>query len=517
MNVTQPSAPRRFRIADTTDMVIAAFLCVTIVTAFLAASDAYQHWFIGPLMVCGTLIGADLVSWIRRRQLLFDPAGLFSVLGFHFFFVSPLLMVLWDYRMPYLEGQPDDWREWLGLMGLLNAVGIYLYRWARGFMRGKGELASAYRRLDNRQFPLVTTVSIVLCTLLQGYIYLRFGGISGFVDRYLNDREVWRNTGWMFVVAESAPILAMIALAVRLRKSRRRPSWGLVTVVLAAFFTIQLAFGALRGSRMNTVICLFWAAGIIHYWLRPMGRKLLLTGIAFLFVFMYFAAFYKIAGLQMFSAFEGTEERDLLSAKTRRTMDQVLVSDLSRCDIQAFVLYRLLQKRPYEYAQGRTYAGALALLVPEPLWVDRPPGKAKWTTEMESGIGSYTASSFHSSRVYGIAGELMLNFGILSAPAGLLLIGLLVGRLHRFLDTAHPKDCRLLLLPVMICFCLAALILDSDNLIYFLVKYAAIPSFIVLFASGSVELPGAARTERPVRRRYRGVCLPLTLPPPAEN
>ncbi len=486
------TARSRRKATETTDVVLAAFLCAVIVSSFLLVSDAYQHWFVAPLLVCGTLIGSDLVAWIRSHKLLFDPAGLFSALGFHFFFLAPLLMVLWNYRMPYLDGQPDDWRESLGMMALLNAVGLYLYRWARGFARGKGKPSATYRRLDHRQFPLMTGIAIFACTALQLYIYVTFGGLSGFAEHYLNDREIWRNTGWMFVIAESAPILAMLALAVRLRKSHRRPSWAMVTTVLTGFLAAQLVFGALRGSRMNTIICLFWAAGIVHYWLRPMGRRLIVSGLAFLVVFMYFAAFYKDAGFQMFSAFEGAEERDMLTAKTNRTIEHVLVSDLSRCDVQAFVLYRLGQPRPYEYAQGRTYAGALAFLVPEPIWADRLPGKAKWTTEMEYGVGSYGPNSFHSSRVYGAAGELMLNFGVLSAPAGLLLIGLLVGRIHRFLDAAHPQDCRLLLVPILICFCISALILDSDNLVYFVVKYVLIPGAIILFASHTVAIPGMA-------------------------
>jgi len=481
--------------ARTTDFLLAGILCSLIALGFAVYSERYHHWFLVPLIACGILIGGDAVSWIRRREMLFNPATLLSVVGFHCFFLAPLLMLAWEYEMPYLRGQPDDWREWLGIMAILNAVGLYLYRWARDLVRKSGQTGAppSYRLLDSREFPIVVWVSIILCTALQIYIYIDVGGIKGFADRYLADPDSWKNTGWMFAIAESAPILAMITLATRLRKSPRRPGWPFLTVVLAAFFVVQLFFGALRGSRMNTMICLFWAAGIVHYWIRPIQRKLALTGVACLLLFMYFAAFYKEAGLDMVSAFSGSTERDMLSARTHRTFRQMIVGDLARSDIQAFTVYRLVQPRRFDFAWGRSYAGALALLIPEPLWPDRPPGKVKWTTELEYGVGSYGPHLLKSSRVYGIAGEMMLNFGILAAPLGLLFLGLLVGRIMRFLDTAHPYDCRLLLAPVFICLCFAVLILDSDNVLFFLVKYATVPGVVVLFASRHVKAGGAAR------------------------
>jgi uncharacterized membrane protein len=479
----------------TTDFLMAGIICALAAGGFAVYSDRYHHWFLVPLIACGMLNGGDAIAWIRRREMLFNPASLLSVLGFHCFFIAPLLMVAWDYEMMYLPGQPDDWRDWLGVMAILNAVGLYLYRWARDLIRKSGQKSDyrTYRRIDYREFPIVAWIAICICTALQIYIYIDFGGVSGFIDRYLTNPDVWKNTGWMFAIAESAPILAMITLAIRLRKSPTKPGWPFLSFVLIVFFVAQLFFGALRGSRMNTVICLFWAAGIVHYWIRPIQRRLALAGVVGAVIFMYFAGFYKEAGLGMSSAFEGSVERDMLSARTHRTFWQMMVGDLSRSDIQAFTVYRLMQPRRFDYAWGRTYTGALALLIPEPIWPDRPPTKAKWTTELEYGVGSYASHALQSSRVYGICGELMLNFGILAAPVGMLILGIMVGRLMRFLDWAYPYDCRLLLAPIFICLCFAVLILDSDNVLFFLVKYVAVPGTVVLFTSHNVEVPGAGR------------------------
>ncbi len=41
------------------------------------------------------------------------------------------------------------------------------------------------------------------------------------------------------------------------------------------YFLLKLLFGGLRGSRTITVFGLFWIAGAIHIWIRPVPRKFL--------------------------------------------------------------------------------------------------------------------------------------------------------------------------------------------------------------------------------------------------
>jgi hypothetical protein len=112
---------------DVFSWVISVYLCTFIVIGFVASSDDFWHWFVLPVLCCGILISKEAVDWIRGRQDLFDPVGIIGLLGFHFFFLAPLLHVHLDYWLEYVV-LPPDMRGWLGKMAMINVIGLLLYR-----------------------------------------------------------------------------------------------------------------------------------------------------------------------------------------------------------------------------------------------------------------------------------------------------------------------------------------------------------------------------------------------------
>jgi len=116
----------------------------------------------------------------------------------------------------------------------------------------------------------------------------------------------------------------------------------------------------LRGSRSNTIWGVFWAVGIIHFWVRPLSKRMVLAGVCLLVAFMYLYGFYKALGRDVLTVYEqGTLSE--LGEKLDRTFEGLVLGDLGRSDVQAFLLYRLsMPGRDYTYAWGRTYLGTLA-------------------------------------------------------------------------------------------------------------------------------------------------------------
>src|SRR5258708_37522748 len=98
--------------------------------------------------------------------------------------------------------------------------------------------------------------------------------------------------GWIFMVSESFPILGMVYFAVYSGGSKTATPWLVISLVLLGFFVLKMLFGGLRGSRSNTFWSLFWATGIIHFWIRPLNRTLVFVGICFLFVILLFYGLY---------------------------------------------------------------------------------------------------------------------------------------------------------------------------------------------------------------------------------
>jgi len=489
-----------------TSLAISFLLCTSTVCGFLIACERTAHWFLVPVLLCGVLIGCDAVDWFRGRLSLFDPAGIIGLLGVHFFFLAPLLHVAWNSWMSYVE-PPPDWREWLGSMAIVNAFGLVLYRYARrGAALWERRTASKETvwRLNRKLLLRGAGCGMILSGVLQIWVYAHQGGIIGYIEtfsRAINDGESFSGfagMGWIFMVSESFPILAMIYFAVCVGRSRTARAWLSIGLALFGFFVLQMFFGGLRGSRSNTVWALFWAAGIIHFWVRPLNRTLVFAGACFLVAFMYLYGFYKGLGKDTWAVFEAGAIPAEASITTGRTLEGMLLGDLGRSDVQAFLLYRLsMLNRDYQYAWGRTYLASAMILIPRALWPARPPGKVKEGTEAQYGAGSWDEYKWNSSLVYGLAGEAMLNFGPLAVPFAYLIFGVIVGRSQHFFSKLRRWDTRLLLYPFLVNTCFSMLQSDSDNLLFNTIKGGLVPTVVVWF--GSYVLVGSHAEEPGIR------------------
>jgi hypothetical protein len=470
---------------------ISVFFCTLMACCFLMASDLTVHWFLIPIWFCGVLIGCDAVDWLRGRLDLFDPAGIIGLLGVHFFFLAPLLHVTWNSWIRYVE-PPPDWRDWLGAMAIVNAIGLVFYLGAkkRAAVWKGNATKETFWHLNRKRFLPTAICGLILSGALQILVYAQHGGITGYIEDFSrlvedpNSSTGFKNVGWIFTLSESFPILAMIYFAVRADHSRMARTWQVTALVLLGMFALQMLFGGLRGSRSNTVWGLFWAAGIIHFWIRPLTRRFVFVGLTFMVIFMYLYGFYKGLGRDAWTAVQEGVKTSELSEKTGRTFDVLILGDLGRADIQAFLLYRLsMRDREYRYAWGRTYLGSAALLIPRVFWPNRPPTKRKEGTEAQFGAGSWDEDKWSSSLVYGLAGETMLNFGPIPVPFAYLIFGVIVGRLQHFFSKLRRWDTRLLLYPFLVNLCFSFLQSDSDNLLFNFIKNGLVPIFVIWFGS----------------------------------
>ena len=485
-----------------TSLLISLSLCTLTVCGFLVASAAMAHWFVVPVWFCGVLIGRDAVDWFRNRLSLFDPAGIIGLIGVHFFFLAPLLHVAWDSWMLYVE-PPPDWRPWLGGMAVVNAAGLLLYRAARekGRRRRPGAAGAVGRELDTTKLLFVAGCGMAVSGGLQVWVYATHGGILGYVDAFTESvglpvaQTAFAGMGWIFTLSESFPILAMLAFAVVARRMRIGRTWAVILAVLIGYFALKLLFGGLRGNRSNTIWGLFWAVGIIHLWVRPLSKRLIIAGLCVLVAFMYLYGFYKGLGRDVVAVYEAGA-LDEVGQKLDRTFKGLVLGDLGRADVQAFLLYRLSRPdRDYTYAWGRTYLGTAALLIPRRIWPERPPTKVLEGTEAQTGVGSYDEETWVSSKVYGLAGETMLNFGPLPVVVAYLVFGAVVGRLQRFHSRLRPGDARLLAYPFVLNLCFTVLLNDSDVLLFMLIKDGLVPLSVLWFASRVVTRGDAAESD----------------------
>jgi hypothetical protein len=450
-----------------------AVLCVSIVLVLALNSPALNHWFILPVIVCGTLIAADLVDWARGRLDLFSPVGVLGVVGFHLLFMAPLLHVYWDY-WAIVPDSPADWRPWLGAAAMLNAVGLMGY--CAATQRSSRPVSATHTRnawsIDWRSFYILWLGILLVSACAQVYVYLSFGGILGYMLASVEPGDAFAGFGAVFAVSECFPIILLTGLVLIARRHGFVPSLPLILFAFIVLFALQMLFGGLRGSRSNTIWALFWAAGMVHLCVRPLTRKLAYVGLCFLLAFMVVYSFYKSYGPDAVQVIGDDQARAETARYRGQPFKGVLLTDFGRSDVQAVILYRCLRAaQPLAY--GETYLGAATLPLPSTL-TDLAT-KAKVGTELLYGRGSYVPGSFRSSRLFGLSGEAMLNFGPAGVPIALLLLGVFVSWASRWIEGLHPGDPRIVLAPFLTVLGFFILLNDSDNLVFVIIKNLTIP------------------------------------------
>jgi len=484
INVTSLS-----RSHNTSNYVLTFLFCSSISVVLSAFYDKLFHWFLIPVVLCGTLIGGDAFSWFRKETYTFDVKAVFGLYGMYFFFMAPILHVTLNFWMKYVI-PPSDWRPWLGYMAGLNLLGLILMMWMRDHVikERNRKVAKKYWLIDKKRLLPVLVLALTVSLALQIWVYASRGGIMGYIMAYSERQlDVFQGMGWVFMISESFPILALIGYAVFAEGKKVLTSWPILIILILLYVVTQILFGGLRGSRSNTVFMIFWAIGIIHFWLRPIPKRVVLLGLAFIFFFMYIYGFYKGAGIEVKEFLKGRENMAILEEKTGRNINTLLLGDFSRSDVQAFILYRLSGNSDYRLAYGRSYLGDLSILIPKQLWPNRPPTKVKEGTNISYGNGSYDPNNFVSTKVYGLAGEAMLNFGPIAVPILFLIFGIFFSLILRFISHLEKHDARMILLPLFVLLPILILTSDLDNIIFFLIKNGLLPFLIIYVCSNRIE------------------------------
>lgn len=463
-----------------TDWLVAGGLVVTLSAVLAVLDTRLRHWYVIPVTLCGVLIGVDAWRWFRRRLDILDPLAMLGLLGFHLFYLAPLLHVLLDYWAPRID-PPADWREALGAMAVLNACGLCLYRLTGQLRTRPGARPQLAPKLDEYRFYWIGAVAVALGMMAFGAEIVVFGGVDGFIDVMTEGRGAFEGLSWLIILAEYFPVMAFALTVARWRVAlAQRP--GIVLLLIAGLTVLQFVVGGLRGSRSNTIWPVLLGLMLVHFLVIRISRKALLCFALAFAAFMHLYGLYKSAGVEVLEVARGNRTVGEVSAETGRGAASLLLGDLARADVQALVLDRQ-QTSDVELAYGRTYLGDAAFLVPR--WL-RPEGredKVAVGTDVILGSGASDAG-MRLTRIYGVTGEAMLNFGPLGVPVAFAILGLVVRFARRYYARAlHGSD----LVPKLLApsLCLATVLLpscDLDNTLVFLIRQF-LPLALVVFVA----------------------------------
>lgn len=464
------------------DYLLAAAVTAAISCLFLPNHSALLHWFLFPVSACGVLSCVDIVRWLRGRLELFDPRTIIACVAFYGLFLAPILHVVWN-QFGVNNDLPlwSDWRPWLGWMATLNAIGLVAYRAAqREFFRRTKPSSSRWEFSGKKFYPFATLA--LACSTAGVIAFLwQFGGIPGMIRDFEHDLPAFVGKGWLLVFAWPLAVLSFIILAYIWSKDRKQIQRPLIIgLILVSIFGIgHFILLGWYGSRSAMVWALFWMAGIIHFRFHKFSRGLMAAGVIFLICFMYFYGFYKERGRAGFTVLS-TPGMWMDPQGYDRNIKYVLLGDLARADVTAYILHNIVT-RPgdYDLRWGLTYLSGLSVLIPRNIWADRPSVKQEAGTEALWGKGA----PWPSTRMYGLNGEAMLNFGPLGVIPLFAIYGAVTGWFRRKLYSWDMLDSRMFLAPFFISMLVVALVYDSDVLVFFAATEGALICAFIIAAS----------------------------------
>lgn len=463
-----------------TSWFYAILLSVAFGALTLLIFPALDTSFVLPLSLCLLLIGVDGVHWARGRFDTFDPQGILGVFGIHFYVAAPVLHVIWDY-WAQLAIPSEGWLPALERSIWFNLAGLLLYRSVVSYGRRRDSAQRRKPAINPRTFQTVAWAGAAFSFTLFSLFVMSRGGPVAYFFLVAEDTSSLEGMGWLLLLGEAFPLLALAATVVGSRERLRRQTVLLIVVVLI-FVAAQFLVGGLRGSRSNTVWPVIIGLGMVHLLVRPIRPWNFVAAGMIGVVFMYGYSFYKGAGTDALGLFTGETTTTELSEETGRSFEGLLLGDFGRSDVQALGLSRS-ESREIDHAYGQTYVGGLAIATPSIIREILPPSKTYWVTEAWFGRGANEAG-FRSSRIFGAAGEATLNFGYAGYLLSFGAVGFIVRRTSAwYAATSAGEDIGRKVVAGSACIaCVLALSSDLDNLVWFAAKQL-LPLFFVVALS----------------------------------
>ena len=442
------------------------------------------------LFFSGSLIFSDGVRWLRGDLEVYDPAGILGCLGLLYFYICPLLQQKWGY-WPHLRDLSDS-RVWLDLWASCSLIGVILFKTMVTLSENSKRIPKTRYIWLFRPQRFFYMMALLLCIsiLAQVYVYYKFGGISGFIEIYtqrqaaqmgMSVKDPFKGYGTLMLIAESFKPLFALSVIYYFKDFKFTKSNAFLLAYLSTCLVVFLVFGGLRGSRSNTLVPLFIAAGMYHLVVRRISiRMMLLFGmVALTFLFGYSA--YKVGGISKISTFfiEGREAGKL--SETNRMIKHLLVRDLCRQDVQTLA-FREFAGGELEYIWGRSYVNGIFSVIPTSLIRNKAVQLTKEKTEMIHGKGAFVEGGPRQTTVtLGQPGEAFINFGFLGYFGFFCICGAFVGRIRSTFNTLSQRDVRRYYLPIISYLVILMFFTDMNVIYMHIAKYLSFLSALLIF------------------------------------
>lgn len=371
----------------------------------------------------------------------------------------------------YLLSAPREinWNKWLNILSWLYLLGIILFYWScKIFLNNKVFQSSLNIELHKNKFILVSFLFLFFSLVSQILVFQKFGGVISYMTKWTEDRNDFDGLGIWYMFAEPFPIILLIFMILWIGKEKLKNSIVYISLIFLIFFIFKMIFGGFRGSRSNTIWGLYWFAGIIHLYIYRLKKIHYILGVAFLTFFMSTYALYKSYGIDAFSG-------DYTITETNRYKNNPLLDiylgDFSRATINAYQISQISDLSNYEEKYGQTYLSSASKFLPPIKFFYSGHDKNSAGSEIVNNIKiNPQVEEYHNSRVFGLYGEAILNFGVFLGVFSFFIVGFFISKLDNYCRGSASKSVFIFFIPFLSNMAITLILSDSDNIVFFVFK-----------------------------------------------
>lgn len=385
---------------------------------------------------------ADFIDACRGRRDFFSPRAITSILMVLSVYIAPVVHILLE-AYPRFVNLPTDMVEAFTALATLQLVGLFFYFLVLRLPLREDptvylKSASAARSTAPAKSFRVWIILLAFMSLaLFIYTVMYLGGPQSWLVGQLNRSERGVLPGVILTLAEAFPLLFFIGYCLYLKTSslsstelKKRLLVAFALLVLVTFLT-----SGLRGSRASLVWPALSGLVMIHLLFFKVRSRVLaviaLIGIVFAGVY----DIYKKTGPEGLEQLQGGSVEslnDYVGYSFGPT--QLLLGDFSRTAEQAIILDRW-KTQSFDPYWGLTYLGDIIAFIPGAERVEALPSKSVAGTEVFYGEGSSWTREKLSTRIYGLQGEALMNFG----PLGAVMIFVPYAFVVRWVERAFSR------------------------------------------------------------------------------
>lgn len=397
----------------------------------------------------------------------------YNFLYFLFYFV--IAVYAHYYFNFFVELYVEDTLSTLINLNIINFIGLTLAILGYIFSKKINVRTSFSFSVDFKKIKNRSLFFIVIGLLLSIYLFkYDFSSVIKSVD------ESNENSILLYMFVENTPLLMGWFFIGYYKSKDKIPSAHSFYFMLLIIVLTSLIVSGTRGSRISIILQISSFILLYSSIYKKVKFRNILIALFFAFTFNSYFTIYKYGGIEAIEDYIATGYKPTYISDYQ-DFRKVILHDLGRSDVQAVIYDRVIKGDYSPSYVPNSYIYSLNLLVPSSLRFN----EGFYSKEQLGYSAQYMTTlskENKSSRIYGIMGESLLNFGFLGVFLSFFVFGFVIQKTLIAYKNSVSNGL-ILFIPLIVLFPTYYLFYDFGNILFMVVKTWFIAILIFLSAS----------------------------------